>query len=85
MKECQDIIPQKQGDKETNPYLFNEMKKNCQIWHQFHSDDDPWISVDEAERIRTGLGITDTYYLLSGRSHYFEFQPELLDVILSLC
>jgi predicted alpha/beta hydrolase family esterase len=81
--------PQQQGKNgeksESNPYLFGEMKKNCKIWHQFHSDDDPWISVSEAEAIRNGLGITDTYYLLSGRSHYFEFQPELLDVILSLC
>ena len=70
---------------ESNPYLFDEMKKNCKQWHQFHSDDDPFIPLHEAERIRDGLGLKDTYYMLPGRSHYFDYSPELLDAVLSLC
>jgi pimeloyl-ACP methyl ester carboxylesterase len=70
---------------ETNQYLFEEMKKNCKHWHQFHSDDDPFIPLHEAEKIRDGLGLSSTYHMLPGRSHYFEYEPELLKVILSLC
>lgn len=88
--------PQKRKDRrgdggeeteEANPYLFGEMKKHCKNWHQFHSDDDPFIPLNEAERIRDGLGlITDTtYHMLPGRSHFFEYSPELLDAVLSLC
>ena len=78
--------PQKiAGGKETNEYLFEAMKMNCKHWHQFHSDDDPFIPVHEAEQIRKGLGLDDTYYLLPGRSHFFHFSPELLNVVLSLC
>ena len=79
--------PQQKGTgmPEDNPYEFAKMKANCKHWRQFHSDDDPFIPVHEAEAIRKGLGLTDTYYLLSGRSHFFEFQPELLQVVLSLC
>eukprot|EP00571_Detonula_confervacea_P017235 CAMPEP_0172311990 /NCGR_PEP_ID=MMETSP1058-20130122/16318_1 /TAXON_ID=83371 /ORGANISM="Detonula confervacea, Strain CCMP 353" /LENGTH=209 /DNA_ID=CAMNT_0013025327 /DNA_START=8 /DNA_END=637 /DNA_ORIENTATION=- len=70
---------------ESNPYLFDDMKKNCKNWHQFHSDDDPFIPLHEAERIRDGLGLSDTYYMLKGRSHYFDYSPELLDAVFSLC
>jgi predicted alpha/beta hydrolase family esterase len=70
---------------EVNPYEFAKMRQNCQLWYQFHSDDDPFIPVHEAEALRKGLGLTDTYHLLSGRSHFFEFQPELLHLVLSLC
>lgn len=68
-----------------NPYLFEKMKKNCKQWHQFHSDDDPFIPLHEAEKIRDGLGLSNTYYMLPGRSHFFEYAPELLKVILSIC
>jgi predicted alpha/beta hydrolase family esterase len=74
--------------KETNGYQFDLMNKNCHHWHQFHSDDDPFIPLHEAERIRDGLGLTENdgnYHMLPGRSHFFEFSPELLDVVLSLC
>lgn len=73
---------------ETNPYLFDMMTAHCSHWHQFHSDDDPFIPLHEAERIRDGLGLTQTdqnYHMLPERSHFFEFSPELLDVVLSLC
>ncbi|KAG7364746.1 serine hydrolase [Nitzschia inconspicua] len=73
------------GKPEDNPYLFSKMKENCQKWYQFHSDDDPFIPLHEAEAIRDGLGLTDSYIMLPGRSHFFRFEPELLDVILSLC
>ena len=78
--------PQKNAEGgETNPYLFDEMKKNCKNWHQFHSDDDPFIPLKEAERIRVGLGLTDTYHMLPGRSHFFDYDDALLDAVLSLC
>jgi predicted alpha/beta hydrolase family esterase len=77
--------PQLKSDgTETNPYLFDSMKENCKHWWQFHSDDDPFIPLFEAERIRHGLGLTDTYHMLPGRSHFFEFEPEILDVIMDL-
>ena len=69
-----------------NLYLFDEMRKNCKFWKQFHSDNDPFIPMHEAERIRDGLGLTlDSYLMLPGRSHYFDYSPELLDAVLSLC
>mmetsp|Transcript_14602 Transcript_14602/g.31766 ORF Transcript_14602/g.31766 Transcript_14602/m.31766 type:complete len:115 (+) Transcript_14602:303-647(+) len=72
-------------NRDSNPYLFDKMKENCENWHQFHSDDDPFIPLHEAERIRDGLGLSETYHMLPGRSHYFDYSPELLDAVLSLC
>ena len=80
--------PQPQGNggtEETNAYDFSKMRMNCKRWHQFHSDDDPFIPVHEAQAIQNGLGLTDTFYLLPGRSHFFDFQSEILDSVLSLC
>ncbi|GKZ00608.1 putative hydrolase rbbp9 [Mayamaea pseudoterrestris] len=77
--------PQAKGKLEENPYLFEMMKKNCAVWHQFHSDDDPFIPLAEAERIRSGLGLMDEHYhMLPGRSHFFEPFVELMDVIQSI-
>lgn len=70
---------------ESNPYLFAKMKENCARWVQFHSNDDPFIPLREAERVRDGLGLSETYCMLPGRSHYFDYSPELLDAVLSLC
>jgi len=61
------------------------MTKNCKSWIQFHSNDDPFIPLREAEQIRDGLGLTQNYHMLPGRSHFFDFSPELLDAVLSLC
>lgn len=70
---------------EQNPYDFDKMKTNCNHWHQFHSDNDPFIPLYEAERIRSGLDLSsETFHVLPGRSHFFEFSPEVLDVVLSL-
>lgn len=69
---------------ENNPYLFESMKGNCQHWYQFHSDDDPFIPLFEAEKIRDGLGLTSSYHMLPGRSHFFDFEPEILDVVIDL-
>jgi predicted alpha/beta hydrolase family esterase len=69
----------------TNAYDFDSMKANCPTWHQFHSDDDPFIPLREAEQIRDGLGLTDTYHMLPGRSHFFEYFPELVELVSSLC
>ncbi|CAB9498594.1 Putative hydrolase RBBP9 [Seminavis robusta] len=71
------------GGEVTNPYLFDQMKQNCPIWYQFHSDDDPFIPLHEAEQIRDGLGLTDTYKMLPGRSHFFEGFPELRELFVS--
>jgi uncharacterized protein len=70
---------------EENPYLFSKMKDNCKNWYQFHSDDDPFIPLYEAEAVRDGLGLTNSYMMLPGRSHFFKFEPKLLEVVLSLC
>jgi predicted alpha/beta hydrolase family esterase len=70
---------------EVNKYDFDSMKKNCPVWHQFHSDTDPFIPLHEAEQIRDGLELTDSYRMLPGRSHFFDPFPELLEVIQSLC
>jgi predicted alpha/beta hydrolase family esterase len=83
--------PQGKGEDETNRYKFEEMKKNCKQWVQFHSDDDPFIPLCEAERIRDGLKLGTTneylfdYKMLPSRSHFFEFDPEILEAVLSLC
>ena len=83
--------PQINRGEETNSYRFEEMKKNCKRWVQFHSDDDPFIPLCEAERIRDGLKSGETaeyfydYQMLPGRSHFFEFAPEILDAVVSLC
>ena len=71
-----------QGD--TNLYDFEAMKMNCKEWYQFHSNDDPFIPLREAEMIRDGLGLDDTYYMLPGRSHFFEPFTELLELILKI-
>eukprot|EP01083_Nonionella_stella_P060157 157249_1 len=76
------------NNKEVNAYDFNSMKQNCKIWHQFHSDDDPFIPLYESDKIANGLGLSKTdgtYRVLHGRSHFFESFPELLEAILSLC
>ena len=73
---------------ESNPYLFQAMKDNCPTWRQFHSDDDPFIPLHEAERIRDGLELSaesGEYRMLPGRSHFFEFAPEILQAIVAVC
>lgn len=79
--------PQKDshGEYTKNPYDFDSMKENCPTWYQFHSDDDPFIPLREAEQIRDGLGLSDTYCMLSGRSHFFEYFPELMEVVSKVC
>ena len=79
--------PQKDsnGEYSLNPYDFKAMKANCPTWYQFHSDNDPFIPVAEAERIRNGLGLSETYILLPGRSHFFDYFPELIEVVEKLC
>jgi pimeloyl-ACP methyl ester carboxylesterase len=70
---------------EVNSYLFELMNKHCPVWHQFHSDDDPFIPLHEAERIRDGLGLNEEHYhMLPGRSHFFEAFPELMQVVQSI-
>lgn len=85
--------PQGSGDDELNRYKFEDMKRNCKRWIQLHSDDDPFIPLYEAERIRDGLTMIDDdasdysfeYRMLPGRSHFFEFDSDILEAVLSLC
>jgi len=74
--------PSSQGE-EVNRYDFEAMKANCPIWHQFHSDDDPFIPLHEAERIRDNLGLkgSDNYKMLPGNSHFFEPCKELFELV----
>jgi predicted alpha/beta hydrolase family esterase len=44
-----------QNSDTTNRYNFEAMRANCSHWKQFHSDDDCFIPLHEAERIRDGL------------------------------
>ena len=63
------------------------MLTNCkrENWYQFHSDDDPFIPLNEAERIRDGLGLSSTsYQMLPRHSHFFEYFDELLEAIMVL-
>jgi predicted alpha/beta hydrolase family esterase len=69
----------------SNLYEFEKMKEHCPVWFQFHSDNDPFIPLSEAEQIRDGLGLTDSYRMLPGRSHFFESFPELLEAIQAIC
>lgn len=66
-----------------NMYKFSAMRANCPKWYQFHSDDDCFIPVHEAERIRDGLQLgTEEFSMLSGRSHFFNPPfDELLNVV----
>jgi len=54
------------------------------LWRlQFHSDDDPFIPIHEAERIRDNLGLkgSDIYKMLPGNSHFFEPCKDLFEVV----
>jgi uncharacterized protein len=76
-----------QDNDTTNLYDFESMKANCSKWYQFHSDDDPFIPLFEAEKIRDGLGLSSedgSYMMLPQHSHFFYYFPELLDTIKSI-
>ena len=68
-----------------NPWEFAAMRENCPIFFQFHSDNDPFIPLEgEALRVREGLGLTagEDFFLLPGRSHFFDAPfPELLQLV----
>ena len=69
-----------------NAYKFTKMRENVAIWHQFHSDNDPFIPISEAKQIREGLCLDDSaFHYLPKRSHFFD-PPfhELLDLVLSM-
>jgi uncharacterized protein len=68
----------------SNPWRFDLMLDNCSTWHQFHSNDDPFIAVEEAERVREALALMPdiNYHFLPNRSHFFDHPfPELVAVI----
>jgi predicted alpha/beta hydrolase family esterase len=66
-----------------NLYDFEAMRRNCSNWHQFHSDNDCFIPLGEAQRIRNGLNLDETQFtLIPSRNHFFE-PPfnEVVDVV----
>lgn len=68
----------------SNPWDFAAMRENCPVFHQFHSDNDPFIPVHEAQRVKDGLRLTEgeEFRLLKGRSHFFDAPfHELLDLV----
>lgn len=69
-----------------NLYDFKAMKRNCPQWYQFHSTDDCFIPMHEANRIATELDlkIPSEYKIFSDRNHFFQPPfPELIEVIRS--
>lgn len=74
------------GDNTNNLYDFASLRRNCLRWHQFHSTDDCFIPVEEAEQIRQGLGLMSPtqYTLFHDRSHFFDPPVhEIVDAIKS--
>jgi predicted alpha/beta hydrolase family esterase len=69
-----------------NLYDFEAMRINCAHWHQFHSDDDCFIPLDEAYRIRDGLKLDNSQFsLLPGRSHFFDYPfDEVVEAVKSM-
>jgi len=70
----------------SNLYDFEAMRRNCKYWKQFHSDNDPFIPLREAEQIRDGLGLKESEYcVLPRRSHFFDYPfPEVLQAVLDI-
>jgi len=73
------------GDNTNNLYDFESMRRNCPRWHQFHSTDDCFIPVEEAELIRQGLGLSASHFtLFHDRNHFFDPPvQEIVEVIKS--
>ncbi len=66
---------------------WQKIKKNCKRFYVFHSDNDPYISLDKAKEVAEKLGVK--IILIKGAGHfnsaagYDEF-PKLLKKILTL-
>eukprot|EP00640_Fibrocapsa_japonica_P006584 CAMPEP_0113946114 /NCGR_PEP_ID=MMETSP1339-20121228/54619_1 /TAXON_ID=94617 /ORGANISM="Fibrocapsa japonica" /LENGTH=185 /DNA_ID=CAMNT_0000952037 /DNA_START=49 /DNA_END=606 /DNA_ORIENTATION=+ /assembly_acc=CAM_ASM_000762 len=66
----------------SRPWLWDEIKGNADFIHQFHSTDDPLIPVAEARFVAEQLqGDNHQYDELTGKSHFFQPFPEILDVL----
>ena len=44
----------------------------------------PVYSVEEPEQIRDGLGLSSTYCMVRGRSHFFKCSSEILNAVIEL-
>jgi predicted alpha/beta hydrolase family esterase len=71
------------NDETENMYDFSAMRRNCPRWHQLHSDNDCFIPLTDALRIRDGLQLSDAEFsLLPGRSHFFDYPfPEVVALV----
>ncbi|MCW6160107.1 MAG: alpha/beta hydrolase [Candidatus Micrarchaeales archaeon] len=64
---------------------WDKIRKNCEYFYQIHSDNDPYVSLDMAEKVSKPLGITLT--VIEGGGHFNEKSgydtqfPQLLDMI----
>jgi len=55
----------------SRPWLWDAIKANAGWILQYHSDNDPFIPVEEARHVAKSLG--SDYFELVGKSHYFSF------------
>jgi len=51
-------------------YDFKSMRTNCNTFHQFHPDDDPFIPFQEAIRVKDALQPSKSYFYLFQRGPY---------------
>eukprot|EP00039_Didymoeca_costata_P033621 m.43280 g.43280 ORF g.43280 m.43280 type:complete len:201 (-) comp9962_c0_seq1:222-824(-) len=69
-------------DGKENQWKFEAMKENCSKIFQFHSNDDPFIPLDEARRVQKELVSEENYFEPPNRSHFFDYPfPELAKLV----
>ena len=75
----------KEGSDDPNPWDFESMKKNSQFVLQFHSTDDPFIPIEEADYV--AKEIASVYRRYDDRSHFFTDKDvdDIIECIHSKC
>ncbi len=63
---------------------WNKIRRSCEYIYQIHSDNDPYVSIEMAEKVSKPLGITLT--VIEGGSHFnakvgMTKFPQLLDMV----
>eukprot|EP00656_Telonema_subtile_P014716 TRINITY_DN1759_c0_g1_i5.p2 TRINITY_DN1759_c0_g1~~TRINITY_DN1759_c0_g1_i5.p2 ORF type:complete len:195 (-),score=63.73 TRINITY_DN1759_c0_g1_i5:1460-2044(-) len=65
------------------PWKWESIRDNAQWIVQFHSEDDPFIPVSEAQHVAESL--QSDYRELQGYSHFFDPFEQLIDTIVQKC